>query len=85
MGEVINIKLYSLNVRGLVEKVKRRCVFDWLRNSQYEMFFLQETHSTRECEKVWANEWGYKIYFSHGRIQDFGKGGGNILLKIRTN
>ena len=72
MGETINVKLYSLNVRGLVDKVKRRCVFDWLRKSQFEMFFLQETHSTIECEKIWANEWGYKIYFCHGKSNSAG-------------
>ena len=41
-------------------------------------FFLQETHSTRECEKVWANEWGYKIFFSHGKSNSAGV---CILLK----
>ena len=28
--------------------------------------FLQETHSTKSVEKLWQNEWGYKIIFSHG-------------------
>ena len=26
---------------------------------------FQEFHSTPECEKVWANEWGEKIFYSH--------------------
>ena len=30
------------------------------------MLILQETHSTPEIEKVWENEWGGKIFFSHG-------------------
>ena len=47
----LDIKLYSLNVRGLRDKVKRRCMFDWLRNTQYDIFILQETHSTTEVEK----------------------------------
>ena len=78
MDETINVKLYSLNVRGLVDKVKRRCVFDWLRKSKFEMFFLQETHSTKEGEKIWASEWGYKIYFCHGKSNSAGV---CILLK----
>ena len=72
MGEAINIKVLSLNVRGLVDNVKRRCVFDWMRNSRFEMFFLQETHSTKECEKIWASEWGYKIFFCHGKSNSAG-------------
>ena len=27
---------------------------------------IQETHSTPECEQIWANEWGGKALFSHG-------------------
>ena len=28
--------------------------------------FLQETHADKNCEKLWMNEWGSKIYFSNG-------------------
>ena len=78
MGEALKVKLYSLNVRGLGDNLKRRCVFDWLRNTEFEMFFLQETHSTVECEKIWSNEWGYKVFFSHGKSNSAGV---CILLK----
>ena len=63
----LDVKLYSLNVRGLRDKVKRRCMFDWLRNTQYDIFILQETHSTTEVEKYWSSEWGSKCYFSYGK------------------
>ena len=38
-----------------------------MRDLSFETFFLQETHSTRESQQMWSNEWGYKIYFCHGK------------------
>ena len=29
-------------------------------------FFFQETHSSREIENVWANQWGGKVIYSQG-------------------
>lgn len=31
-----------------------------------DIVFLQETHSTTCCEKLWSTEWGSKIWFDHG-------------------
>ena len=44
-------------------------MFRWLK--QYHggnngIILLQETHSTPDCEKLWKNEWGSNIIFSHG-------------------
>ena len=59
--------IYSLNVSGLKDKVKRAQVFSWLHNRNAYIYFLQETHSTPDCETFWKDGWGNKnIYFSHG-------------------
>lgn len=55
----------SLNVRGLSSEVKRRETFNWLRNKKYSVYFLQEVHSSKETEKFWLAEWGYRGLFSN--------------------
>ena len=61
-----NVGVYSMNVRGLGNSFKRNQVFLWLKNHPGSIYFLQETHSTIDSEKVWNDEWGDDIYFSHG-------------------
>ena len=78
MDKVIDFKICSLNVRGLGNSFKRRCVFNYIRNTECHVIFLQETHSTAESEKRWCQEWGYKIIFNHGRSDSTGV---CILLK----
>ena len=59
-------KLVSLNVRGVSNFQKRRTIFTWCRKRKADFIFLQETHSRKEQEKQWINEWGGKIVYSHG-------------------
>ena len=61
-----NLKLLTLNVQGLAEKTKRTKVFRYLRTQKCDIACLQETHSVRKKEKIWQNEWGGEIFFSHG-------------------
>ena len=56
----------SLNTRGLIERKKRRSIFRFVKKQKVDICFMQETHSSREIENIWQNEWGGKIYFSHG-------------------
>ena len=72
MDEKIDFKICSLNVRGLGNSFKRRCIFNWIRNTDFHVIFLQETHSTANSEKIWSHEWGYKIIFNHGRSDSAG-------------
>ena len=66
MDDFIDIKICSLNERGLGNDFKRRCVLNWIRNLDFHLILLQETHSTIKSERRWKNEWGYKIIFNHG-------------------
>ena len=52
-------------MRGIANAHKRRCIFDKHRPNA-DILCLQETHSSKEIESVWENEWGGKILFSHG-------------------
>jgi len=81
-----NLKIVSLNVRGLANFRKRRSIFNWCRRTKADLILLQETHSSSETEFQWQNEWGGKIYFSHGSHNSRGvavvcKNGSNIDVK----
>ena len=71
-------KLISLNVRGINNFQKRRTMFLWCRRKKAQIVFLQETHSKKEVETQWKNEWGGKIFFSHGSSNSAGVA---ILIK----
>ena len=45
-----DFNLLSINVRGIRTFEKRKAVFSWLVNSDADIFFLQETYSTRDIE-----------------------------------
>ena len=61
-----SVGIFSLNVRGIGNSFKRKQVFLWLKKHPGCIYFLQETHSTETYEKIWKDEWGDNIYFSHG-------------------
>ena len=74
----MNWNIGTLNVRGIRGQIKRLAVFEFLKRSNFDIVFIQESHSTPSDEKVWLNEWGGPIYFSHGTSN---AGGVAILMK----
>ncbi len=83
MGD--DLKIISLNVRGLSDFKKRRSIFNWCRKSQADLILLQETHSTDCVVNRWQQEWGGKILFSHGTSNSRGvavviRNGSNITI-----
>lgn len=56
----------SYNVNGLRTESKRRTIFNYLKSQKVHVVLLQETHSCSNDEKLWSNEWGNKIIYSHG-------------------
>ena len=60
----MDLKICSLNVRGLGDKLKRREMFYWLRRKNHSIFMLQEVHCSENTISLWAAEWGYKTLFS---------------------
>lgn len=66
-GDQTSASFLSLNVRGASMFKKRRIIYTWARRKKADIVLLQETHSTVDKEKIWKNEWGGRIYFSHGK------------------
>lgn len=61
-----DLSFISLNTRGLKDNVKRKATFLFCKGLKAHAIFLQETHSCKEDEIFWKNQWGEKILFSHG-------------------
>ena len=80
MGRDNEFNLLSLNVRGIRTFEKRKAVFSWLVNSDADIFFLQETYSTRDIENIWRRQWKGEMFFSHGSNHSRG-----VLILIRDN
>ena len=51
-----NLKILSVNVRGLRDRVKRKKNFQWCKMSG-NVIFLQETFSTEDIENSWKGDW----------------------------
>ena len=70
---MVNLRIYSFNVRGIGEGLKRRTIFRHLK-SKYPngIYLLQETHSSSNTEQKWRMEWGGEIYFNHGTTNSCG-------------
>ena len=60
------VKIGSINAWGMRDIVKRKKIFKYVRNKKLNMCFLLETHSENIDETLWSNQWGNKIFFSHG-------------------
>lgn len=75
---MVDFSVVSYNVRGLGDEKKRRKIFNYLHEKKWDIVLLQETHSTVAKESFWTNEWGGRIFFSHGTSSAKGVA---ILLK----
>ena len=62
----LKCNIITLNVRGRRNRVKRRSIFSYLKDQNCHFYLLQETFSEPKDERVWKNEWGGDVFFSHG-------------------
>ncbi|CAM2109008.1 unnamed protein product [Caretta caretta] len=53
---------------GLAVGDWRSQVLSYLREGEYSVVFLQETHTDPTAEDSWRQEWGDRVYFSHFTI-----------------
>ena len=60
----MDLKICSLNVRGLGERLKRRETFNWLRAKKFAIYLLQETRCSENTITTWSSKWGYKALLS---------------------
>lgn len=58
------LKIASVNVRGLGNSQKRRDVFNYLRDLNASLYLLQDTHFIPENEFMIKNEWGLEAIFA---------------------
>ncbi len=61
---MMETNICTLNVRGLGAKLKRTQIFQWLKDNDYSICLLQETHSTIANKKEWETDWGREAFFS---------------------
>ena len=57
-----SFKIASWNVNGLSESKKRKDVFDYLRQQNLNIIFLQETHWPENMENFIRSSWGYNLF-----------------------
>ena len=60
----MNFNICTLNIRGLGNKKKRNQVFQWLKDQNFSVCLLQETHITNHQESNIKVEWGEHIFLS---------------------
>ena len=70
----IKFNLISNNVKGLQSYKKRLKIFKYLKNKSGPngILFLQETHSTKENEIRWIDDFNSQIHYSHDKSSSCG-------------
>ena len=53
-----NIKILSLNVRGIRNQLKRTRIFNYLKKFNADVILLQETHVLETDLDLWKANWG---------------------------
>ena len=69
---IMSCAIASFNVNGLRQILKRKNIFHYLKQKQYDIILLQETHSTSADEKQLICEWGEHILFAQGESRKNG-------------
>ena len=69
-----NINFISNNIKGLQLNKKRAKVFEYFKRKigPSGILFLQETHSSKEAEVKWSDEFQGQMFFSHGKTNSCG-------------
>ena len=68
----LNLKIITMNVRGIRNAKKRRSLFRIFKQSRYDIISLQETHITCQDIKSIENEWGNIFHISEGSTNSKG-------------
>ena len=61
-----SFKILTVNCGGLRDQYKRRDIFDYLRNKDFSIYCLQDTHFTDDNLNFITSQWGYKLFHSPG-------------------
>ena len=66
------ITIASLNCQGLGDRLKRKDVLNYLKQNQFSIYFLQDTHFLEKEEQYIRSQWGYDCFFSSFSSQSRG-------------
>ena len=66
------LKIISLNCRGLRDKNKRKNLFFWLKNNNFHIILLQETFWTEDMKNEVEKDWSGKMVLNPGTIHSKG-------------
>ena len=67
-----NIKILSMNCQGLGDPQKRKDVFHFLKQKQFSIYLLQDTHFTSREENFIRSMWGFECFFDSFSSQSRG-------------
>jgi exonuclease III len=68
----VNLKIASMNVQGLGDRLKRKDVFNFLKTRNYNIYCIQDTHFIDKEEYLIRSQWGYDCFFSNFNSQSRG-------------
>ena len=66
------LSILTLNVRGLRNAKKRKCLFQILKQGQYDIIALQETHLLESDVDIIKREWGENFHLCEGTSRSKG-------------
>ena len=58
------LSFISLNVNGLRNDASRLDLFAWLKQSRYDIIFLQDIHFLPSDQALWDSQWGAAVVWS---------------------
>lgn len=79
---VDKLKIGTFNVNRWGSDQKRRKMFQFLHDKNFDIVCIQETHATSKVQKRWMTEWGGRIVFSNGTTASCGV---CIMFKRKIN
>ena len=74
------VKIATMNVRGLQSDDKRKQFYIYCKKLQYDIICVQESHATTANERIWANEWGGRIFFANDTSSSKG-----VMIMFKPN
>ena len=57
-----DFRLGTLHIRGINKHSKRIATFNWVKNKNFDVMFLQESFNWKGDENMWQTEWGGPIF-----------------------
>ena len=58
------LKICSMNVRGITDSIKRKDVFNWLKDKNYSIYCLQDIHVGDKNKTAFEKDWGSEVIMS---------------------